>query len=249
MQKSVASSRIKMIPKVSFVIPCYNEEETIRWVIHRIQKLNLTDYEIIIVDDGSKDKSPEIVRSEHHTRLFVHKKNKGYGKTLLDGISYAKGELIVTCDSDAQHDPADFLNLYQPIMKNEADMIIGSRYTGKYYYKLPLVNRTGEALIEVLLRIIFGQKVKNNQGGFRVFNKKMKPLFKEMICMDMAFTTEVLMLASLHNFKVTEGPIHLKDRPVGTSRVKKFKLIRDLLNCTIYYILKRFNFTMKRFLF
>ncbi|MHA1819650.1 MAG: glycosyltransferase family 2 protein [Promethearchaeota archaeon] len=224
---------------ISIVLPCYNEEKTIGKVLQKIENLNLENYEIIVVDDGSTDRSAEIVKQFKNTKLIVHKKNKGYGRTLLDGIEHASGDIIVTIDSDGQHDPNDIPYLIKPILENRSDIVVGSRYKGHYYYEIPLTNRTGEALIEAILRIFFGVNVKNNQGGFRVFHRKTLNLFKESKFHDMAFTTEILMLSSIKGFKIKESPINLKDREVGKSRVKKVRLLRDLVKSFGYYFVKK----------
>ncbi|MHA1337355.1 MAG: glycosyltransferase family 2 protein [Promethearchaeota archaeon] len=94
---------------------------------------NHQKYEIIIVDDGSTDNSILEIRKIIHNkniRILQHDKNKGYGAALLTGIKHAKGKIIVTMDSDGQHNPEEIDNLIKPILENKADMTIGSRYKG-----------------------------------------------------------------------------------------------------------------------
>lgn len=225
--------------KISIVLPCYNEEKTIGQVLSKIESLNLPEYEIIVVDDCSTDKSVEIAKRFKNTRVLRHKKNKGYGKTLIDGIKHASGEIIITIDSDGQHDPADIPRLIHPIQQGKCDIVIGSRYLGKYFYKIPLTNRTGEALIEAVLAVFFGINIKNNQGGFRAFHKKTLEIFNESKFHDMAFTTELLMISSIKGYKVKEEPIHLRGRIEGHSRVKKLRLLKDLIKSFVYYFLKK----------
>ena len=187
--------------------------------------------------------------------MIKHEKNQGYGSALLTGINHAKGHIVVTMDSDGQHHPEDLFNLVNPIFKKEADITIGSRYYGTYNYRLPVATRLGEAIIEKFMFILFGQKVANNQGGFRAFHKKTLKIFKDIKFKDYAFTTELLFKASLSKFKIKECPIHLVDREYGASKIVLSELIFSLLLCVAYYTIQRINssyynkWILKRFYF
>ncbi|WP_457920143.1 glycosyltransferase family 2 protein [Candidatus Lokiarchaeum ossiferum] len=232
--------------KVSFIIPCYNESRTLLQVVRKIHAIKLYNYEIIIVDDGSNDNPISLFNKNDlkNVKNYFHVENLGYGKTVLDGISKCAGDFICTIDSDGQHDPNDIFDLIYPIYNKKADIVVGSRYSGRYYYQVPLLNRIGESFIEITLKFLFGQAIKNNQAGFRVFDKKTIGLFKGIKFFDMAFTTEILMNAIVKNYKIVEEPIHLYDRSIGNSRVKKIPLLMDVLHSTIYYFPK---FLMRKF--
>ena len=164
-----------------------------------------------------------------------------YGKSLIDRIMISTGDLIITIDSDGQHDPRDILNICKPVLENQADIVIGSRYKGNYYYRIPFVNRAGEAFLEIMMLILYGKRVTNNQGGFRVFHSRTISIFNDCRFMGMAFTTELLIKAFLKGYRVVERPINLHDRPVGKSRVKKIKLLLDLLYCMLFYFSTKLN--------
>ena len=123
--------------KISIVVPCFNESHTIINVIREINDLNLYNYEIIVVDDGSTDNSVELIRNLKNVKLFIHSTNVGYGRTLIDGIQKTSGDLIITIDSDGQHEAKDIPLLCQPIIENNADIVVGSRYKGRYNYQIP----------------------------------------------------------------------------------------------------------------
>ena len=227
---------------ISIVIPVYNEEKSIRKVLEQLPKHK--SIEIILVDDHSTDYSlDEIKKAKKVTKIKVikHEKNQGYGSAILTGIKHAAGFIVVTMDSDGQHRPEDIFYLVAPIFANKADITIGSRYHGTYNYRLPVSTRIGEAVIEKFMFIFFGQKVSNNQGGFRAFHKRTLKIFKDIKFKDYAFTTELLFKASLLKFKIKECPIHLVDREHGTSKIVLSKLIFSLLLCVAYYSLQRIN--------
>jgi len=227
---------------ISVIIPVYNEEDTIRAVLERIP--NSKGMEVIVVDDHSTDNSVkeiEKVKNRLNLKLIKHSRNKGYGGALLTGIKHASGKIIVTMDSDGQHQPEDVFGLVRPILENKADIVIGSRYLGSYNYKLPFINRLGELLVEIFLKVLFGHRIMNNQGGFRAFAKKTLNIFKDIKFKDYAFTTELLLKASLKKYRIREVPIHLNERKYGTSKIVLKDLLLSLLSCGAYYLLKRIN--------
>ena len=227
---------------VSIVIPVFNEENTVKDVLERLPKSKTT--EVIVVDDHSTDNSlKQISKVENHLniRVIQHQKNMGYGKALLTGIKSSRGKIIVTMDSDGQHQPIDLYTLIKPILTNEADITVGSRYIGTYNYKLPVSTRIGETVIEKFILMLFGQKIMNNQGGFRAFHRKTLKIFSDIKFEDYAFTTELLLKAALSEFKIKECPIHLLDREHGASKIILTKLMLNILLCIGYYSIQWVN--------
>ena len=233
--------RIKYNPLISVIIPLYNEENTIKNVIERIP--NHQEYDIIIVDDGSTDKSVQRIQEirDKNIRIVRHKKNQGYGEAVLSGFKEARGDIIVTLDSDGQHNPEDIPNLIKPLINNEADLVIGSRYLGKCYYKMPLYARVGGYLVQLCLRLLFYQKIYDNQCGFRAFNKDISKRFKNMRYTDMGFSTEMLFKAAFYNYRVVETPVHGNPRKYGTSYVNLIQITKSIISCIIFYTLRKFK--------
>ncbi|MHA2290186.1 MAG: glycosyltransferase family 2 protein [Promethearchaeota archaeon] len=227
------------IPLLSIILPVYNEEKSI---LKLIQSLPVhKSIEIIIVDDSSMDNSlKEIKKANYKGKIHIidHKSNLGYGAALLTGIRHSKGKIFITMDSDGQHQASDLSNLVKPIFDRKADITIGSRYKGTYSYKLPLSTRIGEAVLEVVIRLFFGQKVKNNQGGFRAFHRKTVKMFEDTRFHGYAFTTELILSAVLHNYRIKECPIALMGREHGASYIILNKLFISLMLCVGLYILK-----------
>lgn len=232
-------SRLFDHTKISVVLPMYNEEKTIRSVIEKIPKF--PNLEIIVVDDASQDDSRDVVRQCPDVILMCHEQNKGYGRTVMDGITRASGDIIITCDADGQHDLRDIGTLITPILDHKADLVIGSRYLGKYAYELPLTSRIGEAFIEIVLKIVFGINIQANQGGFRAFRySSVGKIYTTGNFPGFAFATETLIRAQLAKLRIKECPIHLYNRQHGRSRVKIISLLISLVNCLWIYAIKRF---------
>ena len=230
---------------ISIILPMYNEEHTIGKVLGNLPKEK--SIEIIVVDDHSKDNSlKEIERINENNEIIVikHKKNRGYGAAIVTGINNARGKVLVTMDSDGQHSPYDLLEMIKPILNDEADYTIGSRYLGSYFYKLPVSTRLGELLIEKLIQIFFGKKIMNNQNGFRAFNRKVISIFKDFKYEGYAFCTEQIIKATIKGFRIKECPIKVYDRKYGNSNIILTKLTMNLFSCILQYILVKLNITI-----
>lgn len=230
---------------ISIILPMYNEEHTIGKVLRNLPRGN--SIEIIVVDDHSKDnslKEIERINENHEIKVIKHNKNRGYGATIVTGINNARGEILVTMDSDGQHSPYDLLAMIKPILNDEADYTIGSRYLGSYFYKLPVSTRLGELLIEKLIQIFFGKKIMNNQNGFRAFNRKVISIFKDFKFEGYAFCTEQIIRATIKGFRIKECPIKVYDRKYGNSNVILTKLTMNLFSCILQYILVKLNITI-----
>ena len=122
-----------MNPKLSVIMPVYNEGSTIREIIRRVVKLPI-DKELIIVDDGSSDETLRVLRgiSEPGIRILFHGRNRGKGAAIRTGLEEATGEFTIIQDADLEYDPQDYLLLLTPILSGEAEVVYGSRFRGEY---------------------------------------------------------------------------------------------------------------------
>jgi len=228
---------------ISIVLPVYNEEKAIKNVLDNLPSNNAI--EIIVVNDHSIDHSlVEIkkVQQYKNIRIINHRRNKGYGAAILTGIRHARGDIIVTMDSDGQHSPDDILTLIRPIIEKEADYTIGSRYLGTYFYNLPVSTRLGEVFLEKFIQILFHKKIKNNQNGFRAFNRKVLSIFHDIKYEGYAFCTEQILKASLEGYKIKECPIKLYDRKFGSSHIILRKLAVNIFSCIFIYYLRKIQY-------
>jgi glycosyltransferase involved in cell wall biosynthesis len=212
---------------LSVVIPAYNEEGGIADIIKRVlsvrkplTEVGVENLELIVVDDGSKDKTAEIASQIEGVRLIKHAKNKNYGGALKTGFANAKGELIGFLDADGTYPPEYFPQLCQAVFQG-ADLVVGSRMAGSDS-KMPATRRLGNFLFANLLSILGRQKITDSASGMRVFRKEI--LERVYPLPNGLNLTPVMSTRALHeDIKMVEVPIPYSER-VGRS---KLSVIRD----------------------
>lgn len=113
---------------LSIIIPVYNEEKTLRFVLKKIKSINLEmEKEIIVVDDGSTDKTSEILAQEKNLKIFSHKRNLGKGMAVKTGLNNCRGDIIIIQDADLEYDPEDIKLCLRPILNKQVRVVYGSR--------------------------------------------------------------------------------------------------------------------------
>jgi glycosyltransferase involved in cell wall biosynthesis len=211
----------------SIVIPAYNEENGIAEIALRIlsvepelRKAGIDRLELLVVDDGSHDRTAQIASGIKGVTLIRHPKNKGYGAALKTGFSQAQGELIGFLDADGTYPPEYFPELCQCAL-NGSELVIGSRMAGADSM-MPVTRRVGNFLFATLLTILGRQKVTDSASGMRVFKREI--LERIYPLPDGLNLTPVMSTRALHEgVKIEEVPIPYSER-VGNS---KLRVIRD----------------------
>ncbi len=133
---------------------------------------------VIVVDDGSSDRTAEIAKKVG-AEVIVHETNRGKGAALKTGFEAAKGyDVIVTMDSDGQHNPADIPKLIAPIIEGKADMVNGSRYLNGMDKNTPIYRRFGQIVLDRFTNVNSGLKVTDSQSGFRAFAGYTRDFFR-----------------------------------------------------------------------
>ena len=186
-------------------IPAYNEEKTIASIILKLQKI--AD-KVIICNDGSSDLTGEIAE-KLGAIVINHPKNLGYGAGIRSIFLKSKeldADILVTFDADGQHRVEDIANVVAPLQKNEADIVIGSRFMGKNDENVPKYRKAGIKTINNLTNTSTDLKISDTQSGFRAYSKKV---LQEIIPSEygMGVSTEILIKANKKGFKINEVPI------------------------------------------
>ena len=213
---------------LSVVIPAYNEEGGIAQIIERVlsirprlPEVGVDDLELIVVDDGSRDRTAEIAARYPEVRLIRHKVNQGYGAALKTGFSHARGNLLGFLDADGTYPPEHFPELCKVALKEGADLVIGSRMAGEEN-EMPLVRRIGNLIFANLVSLLGNHRVSDSASGMRVIRREALPRLYPLP--DGLNFTPVMSTRALHeDIRWKEVPIPYRER-VGRS---KLSVVRD----------------------
>lgn len=188
------------------IIPAYNEEKALADVIGKT--LEHVD-EVIVVDDGSSDKTSEVA-IEAGARVIKHSVNLGKGEALKSGFkAIGDDSIIITIDGDGQHNPSEIPDLVRPIIEDGADLVNGSRYMNGPEENTPAYRRVGQKVLDIATNISAGTKVTDSQSGFRAFSPKSRNVFRFK---DTGFgiESEMLVDAAESGLKIVEVPITVR---------------------------------------
>jgi glycosyltransferase involved in cell wall biosynthesis len=223
---------------ISVVIPVFNEELTIGDVLQRlvaVMKKTGFDYEIIVVDDCSTDRSLEFSKIPR-VKVFSLKMHMGKGYALRAGFAKTKGEIITTIDSDGSHRPEELPLLLTPILQNKSDLVIGSRYLNQTPVAAKKLNIAGVRLFNSLVKILTGTTVSDSQSGYRIMKSAV---IRNMRLRSGGYEieSEMLVKISKRGFRVMEVPISFEQRTYGTSSldpmVDGFKILLSIMRAYI----------------
>lgn len=208
------------------VLPAYNEEKIIREVLREIQSAGYK--KIIIVDDGSKDQTYEKAKEVPGVIALRHKLNRGKGAATKTGIEAAKllgAGIIVTMDSDGQHNPSDIARLIEPIKNNHCDVVLGTRLKnpeGMPWYKI-LANHVGNAITWYF----YGLWVSDSQSGFRAYSRHASELINTKTDR-YEYDSEVIREIYLYKLKYREVPIEVRYTEYSMGKIQKQGFINGL---------------------
>ena len=215
-------------PKVFAVIPAHNEEQTVERVVK--DTLKHVD-KVLVVDDASHDRTGAMAR---RSGAITIRRNisQGVGAAMSTGLTKALelgANIIVTLDADGQHNPQEIPKLIEPVIKGEADLVVGSRFLGSIENPDP-VKMLGNRLFTFIISRMTRIKLTDTQCGFRAFTQKVvnSPNFSSF-----TYTQEMVIRAAKDGFIIKEVPVHITARRVGNSRVVSNPIIYGLKSMKI----------------
>jgi glycosyltransferase involved in cell wall biosynthesis len=219
---------------LSIIIPVYNEELTVGNIIDRVktvmQQTGLKN-EIIVVDDCSYDKSLEVAK-KRSAKIYTLKQHLGKGYALRAGFSKAKGDLIVTIDSDGSHRPEELPRVLAPILQDKADLVIGSRYLNQKNVAARKLNAFGVKLFNYFIQLLTGVAVTDSQSGYRAMKREVLKN-QNLKSGEYEIESEMLVKTAKKNSRITEVPISFEQRTYGRSGVDPmvdgFKILLSII--------------------
>ncbi len=165
--------------KLSVIIPCYNEEKTIREILGKVEAAQANLQEIIVVDDASTDGTREILKEKEKSksglyRLFFHETNQGKGAAIRTGIPHLTGELVVIQDADLEYSPQDYPKLPQPFYDDQADVVFGSRFMGGDAHRVLFFwHMAGNRLLTLVSNIFSNINLTDMETGMKMFRREI----------------------------------------------------------------------------
>jgi len=161
--------------KLSVLIPVYNEKNTIREIIKRVQATKRAT-EIVIVDDGSQDGTRDILAEldgKGGVRVILHEKNGGKGAALRTAIQSATGDVMLIQDADLEYDPREYPGLLKPIEENLADVVYGSRFLGAPHRAILFWNMLANKMLTLMTNILYNNILTDMETGYKVFRREV----------------------------------------------------------------------------
>ncbi|MCI8341777.1 MAG: glycosyltransferase family 2 protein [Firmicutes bacterium] len=216
--------------RILIIIPAYNEESNIGSVISNLNSSN-NEVDYVVINDCSTDNTKHIL-NEMHANFLDLPVNLGIGGGVQLGYMYAheKGyDIAIQMDGDGQHDPKYINDIINPILKGEADMVVGSRFINKDGFQSTGLRRFGIKFLSLLIKIFAGIEICDVTSGFRAANKKMIEIFSKHYAQDYP-EPEAIVAASAFGCKVKEVPVVMHERMGGASSIHSFK--------SVYYMIK-----------
>ncbi|MEY2557848.1 MAG: hypothetical protein QOE34_1273 [Verrucomicrobiota bacterium] len=163
--------------KLSVVIPCYNERNTIEQIIAAVRSSPIPSLEIIVVDDFSTDGTTELLRQKLSSlveRIIYHQANRGKGAALRSGFRAATGDIVIIQDADLEYDPTDYAKLIDPIVSHSADVVFGSRFMGAQAHRvLYFWHMIGNKFLTLLSNMLTNLNLTDMETGYKAFRREV----------------------------------------------------------------------------
>lgn len=229
--------------KLSIIIPAYNESRTIKELIRSVTSVQYPcDYEVIIIDDCSIDRSYEeliihLKSEKGQIKLFRNRTNMGKGASLRQGFKHATGDIVIVQDADTEYDPHEIPKVIAPILKGEADVVFGSRFLGKWHPDgMAFPNWVANRILTKLTNFVYGSRLTDMETCYKAIKA---PLIKglRLHCNRFNFEPEITALLLKKKINIKEVPIRYKGRTAKEGKKIKtkdfFQAVWTLVKCRV----------------
>jgi glycosyltransferase involved in cell wall biosynthesis len=222
-------------PKISVVIPVYNEAATIGQVISNVLDCGF-DVEVIVVDDASTDDTRKYLQSlEHpHVHCFYHPVNRGKGAALRMGFAAARNPYVVVQDADLEYDPRDYRELLVPLLDGRADMVYGSRFLGGPHRVLLFWHYMGNRFLTLLSNLMCNLNLTDMETGMKAFRRDKLATLK-LNADRFTFEPEVTAKAARAGWRIYEVPISYSGRTYEEGKKIGWRDAVTAIAATVYY--------------
>ena len=232
--------------KLSIIIPCYNEKNTIEIILKKIyeslENYQILNYEIIIVDDFSNDGTKQLLNNlirKNKLNIFFHDKNLGKGAAIQTALKYISGDIVLIQDADLEYDPHDYNKLLVPFFEANADVVYGSRFLGggKYVRIHFFWHYLANKILTFVCNLFINLNLTDMETGYKVFKSNVLKSI-ELKEKTFSFEPEVTIKLSKKNYKFFEVPITYNGRSYEEGKKIGLKDAFIALKTIILYSLK-----------
>ena len=209
--------------KICIIIPAYNEEATLAGVISEVRQLSIMA-DLVVVNDASRDRTAQVARVAGVPVLNMPI-NLGIGGAMTAGFNYVvRGgyDVAMQLDGDGQHDPRYVERVLEPVLKGEADMVIGSRFMGGHGYTSTTTRLLGIRLFSWLIGQVTNRRISDPTSGFRVYNREALEFVARHYPQDFPEPESIVMMIR-NGFRLKEVPVEMRGRLGGISSVRPLK--------------------------
>ncbi len=232
--------------KLSIIIPCYNEKNTIEIILKKIyeslENYQILNYEIVIVDDFSNDGTKQLLNNlirKNKLNIFFHEKNLGKGAAIQTALKYISGDIVLIQDADLEYDPHDYNKLLVPFFEANADVVYGSRFLGggKYVRIHFFWHYLANKILTFVCNLFINLNLTDMETGYKVFKSNVLKSI-ELKEKTFSFEPEVTIKLSKKNYKFFEVPITYNGRSYEEGKKIGLKDAFIALKTIILYSLK-----------
>jgi glycosyltransferase involved in cell wall biosynthesis len=209
---------------LTIIVPCYNEESTVVEVLTKLNKINIKDVEIIVVDDASKDSTSQILNNEAknlYTKLIIHDVNMGKGASINSALKIATKDLVIIQDADLEYSPEDIVKLMEPIKTGLADVVYGSRFMQTPIKRvLPFWHTLVNKLLTILSNSFTNLNLTDMETCYKLFKRE---LLSDIIIKEKGFGVEPELTAKIAKTKAIIYEVPISYNPRSYAEGKKIK--------------------------
>jgi glycosyltransferase involved in cell wall biosynthesis len=225
--------------KLSVIIPCYNEENTLKSILDKVSNQNFIEKEIIVIDDFSTDNSRKILanyqQDQENVKIIYNLQNKGKGYSIRQGLKLATGDIILIQDADLEYSPDDYKNLIKPILDGNADVVFGSRFIGSQETRVLYFWHTlGNRFLTLLSNMLTNLNLTDMECCYKVFKKDV---IKNINLREdrFGFEPEITAKISKKNLRIYEIGVKYFGRKYEDGKKITWKDGFAAIFCIIYY--------------
>lgn len=227
--------------KICIIVPAYNEEMSVSHVVYSILRMHPT-FTVLVVNDGSSDRTA-IVARDSGAKVINLPHNLGIGGAVQTGYLYCarKGfDIAVQVDADGQHKPEELSKIIQPLLEDQADMVLGSRFMTQTAYRSTLGRRIGIHILAMLVSLFTRQSITDPTSGFRAINRRGIELFARDYSTDYP-EVDSLVLLKKHRLRIREVAVEMEQRQAGHSSITPIRSMYYMFKVTLSIMMNSFR--------